>query len=482
MSRTTSAAKKHQIKESLKATRAKRAKQSCKVFEFKLSKGAFSRKTHEYFVLLFLQAKWFVNYALAQPNLFEVDSRVKVVPVKVGEQFEDRALTVLASQMKQALLDRLQANVRSLSTKKQQGEKIGKLRFRTRVGSIPLKQYENTYSFPQHNRLKLVKHKKLIKFRGMDQIPKNADFSNAHLLQRHGDYFLNVTIYVPKKQVVFKPSVLIAFDTGLGKQFTFSNGLELEYRIRITKNLKDRHRKLSRTQKGSRNRLKKRIRLAKGYAHLTNQKQDSSNKINNFLLTHFTSICFQDENLRAWQRLWGSKMMDTALGKVLSVLRERTDISVVIDRFYASTQSCSNPDCSHRQKMPLNQRVYHCPRCGLVLNRDLNAALNLLQQGCHKQGIVFNRSMYDDLLQILNLNLGWESTKAGQPTPVERRTTTTTNATGLNIKQMVLHQRHQMLNYFNSSDVPFVTASSLNESGSPVLSSVGSTPQGVRAG
>ncbi len=480
MSRTTSDAKKQQIKASLKATRARRQTQTCQVFEFKLSKRSFTQKTREHFNRLFLEAKWFVNHALAQPNLFQVDTRVKTVLVKVGDHYQDRQLTVLSSQMKQALLDRLQVNVRSLSTKKQQGEKIGKLRFRARVCSIPLKQYENTYSFPQHNRLKLAKHKKLIKIRGMDQIPKDADFANAHLLQRHGDYFLNVTTYVPKEKPVHQIPTMIAFDVGLGKQFTFSNGLELEYRIGVTQNLKDRHRNLSRTQKGSRNRQKKRIRLEKGYAHSTNQKKDSSNKINSFLFTHFTTICFQDENLRAWQRLWGSKMMDTALGKVLSVLKERTDTSVVIDRFYASTQSCSNPDCSHRQKMPLNQRVYHCPRCGLVLNRDLNAALNLLQQGCHKRDISFNRSIYDDLLRILNL--GWESTKAGQPTPVERRTNIKINATLLNIKEMVLHQRHQMLNYFNSSDVPFVTASSLDESGSPVLSSVGSTPQGVRAG
>jgi putative transposase len=476
MARVTSEAKKEQIKESLKATRAKRAEQSCKVFKFKLSKRAFNRKTREHLALVFLQAKWFVNFALAQKNLFEVDTRVISVPVKVGKQFEERALTLLSSQMKQALLDRLQANVRSLATKKKQGEKIGKLRFRTIVRAIPLKQYGNTYSFPQHNRLKLVKHKKLIKIRGMDQLPKDAEFANAQLLQRHGDYFLHVTTYVPKESPVHNAKTLIVFDVGLKKQFTFSNGLELDYRIPITQNLKDRHRDLSRTQKHSRNRYKKRIRLEKGYVHTTNRKQDTSNKITGFLIRNFQYIGFQDENLRGWQRLWGSKMMDTALGKVLSVLKERTGTSVVIDRFYASTQSCSNPDCSHRQKMPLSLRTYHCPRCGLVLNRDLNAALNLLQKSCEELGILFNRSMYDDLLRNLNLMVGWESTEAGQPTPVERRTSTKTNATRLNINQMVFHQRHQMLNYFKSSDVPFVTASSLDESGSPVLSSVGSTP------
>jgi len=66
------------------------------------------------------------------------------------------------------------------------------------------------------------------------------------------------------------------------------------------------------------------------------------------------------------------------------------------------------PDCSHRQKMPLSLRIYCCPRCGLSLNRDLNAALNLLQESCDELGIFFNRQMYDDLLTNLNVNVGWE--------------------------------------------------------------------------
>ena len=122
--------------------------------------------------------------------------------------------------------------------------------------------------------------------------------------------------------------------------------------------------------------------------------------------------------------------------------------------------------------------------------------MNLLQESFDELGIFFNRQMYDDLLAYLNLNpkakVGWESTEADQPTPVERRTSTEANAilqnekimANTNVKTLVFHQRQQMLAYFNSSDVPFVTASSLDEAGSPVLPSdaIGSTPKGVRSG
>lgn len=75
MSRITSEAKKERIKHSLKDARAKRLNQSCKFFEFKLSKRSFNRKTREHLALVFLQAKLFVNYAIAQLNIFEMDTR-----------------------------------------------------------------------------------------------------------------------------------------------------------------------------------------------------------------------------------------------------------------------------------------------------------------------------------------------------------------------------------------------------------------------
>ncbi|MBW4572752.1 MAG: transposase [Tolypothrix carrinoi HA7290-LM1] len=48
---------------------------------------------------------------------------------------------------------------------------------------------------------------------------------------------------------------------------------------------------------------------------------------------------------------------------------------VVIDRFYPSSQLCSN--CGHRQPMPLHLRTYDCPNCGISIDRDLNASLNI---------------------------------------------------------------------------------------------------------
>ncbi|MGL5192343.1 MAG: RNA-guided endonuclease InsQ/TnpB family protein [Chroococcales cyanobacterium] len=60
----------------------------------------------------------------------------------------------------------------------------------------------------------------------------------------------------------------------------------------------------------------------------------------------------------------------------LSYKAERYGSKLIIaDRFYPSSQLCSN--CNHRQKMPLNQRTFECPNCGLVIDRDWNASIIL---------------------------------------------------------------------------------------------------------
>ncbi|MFQ5977139.1 MAG: zinc ribbon domain-containing protein [Candidatus Heimdallarchaeota archaeon] len=109
------------------------------------------------------------------------------------------------------------------------------------------------------------------------------------------------------------------------------------------------------------------------------QKKDIRNQLVAYLVWNYAIICFQDELLRAWQLLYGQKMADISLGAFLRILKERSRTPVEISSSFPSTQRCS--DCGHKQKLPLTERTYHCPRCGLVMDRDWNAAINLLLEG-----------------------------------------------------------------------------------------------------
>jgi putative transposase len=325
-----------------------------------------------------------VNWVLSCPDLFAIDTTRKAVPVKVGPTFEERPLHCLSSQMKQGLVTQLHHAVSTLATLKAQGKKVGGLKYKKQVQCIPLKQTRVTYQVNiDKNRIKLQKLPPWLRVRGLSQIPPGAELANAQLLERHGDYFLHVVTYQPTPKRQDPPPQphpeAIGLDPGLAKQFVFSNGVVVEYRVPLPKRLRRLYRQFSRTQKGSRNRWKIRQQIENQFHQVTNIKRDLRNQVVAYLRRYYPVVCFQDENLRAWQRIWGRKMLDLSLGAFFRVLKERCPTPVELPRHFPSTQLCSA--CGSRQKLTRAERVYQCPRCGLVRDRDYNAALNLLQAG-----------------------------------------------------------------------------------------------------
>ena len=93
--------KNEQIKATMKATREKRKHQDCRVYQLKVDKSKLSREAQTHLWQLFLQAKWYVNAILGSDDIFSFDYKTTEVPVKVGDTFEVRSLTVLSSQMRQ---------------------------------------------------------------------------------------------------------------------------------------------------------------------------------------------------------------------------------------------------------------------------------------------------------------------------------------------------------------------------------------------
>jgi putative transposase len=96
-------------------------------------------------------------------------------------------------------------------------------------------------------------------------------------------------------------------------------------------------------------------------------------------------ICAENLNIKGLIRnhKLAKAIADASWGEILRQLSYKAIWQgkhfVQIDRFDPSSQVCSC--CGHRQKMPLNQRTYHCPNCGLVINRDANASLNIRNWG-----------------------------------------------------------------------------------------------------
>jgi len=335
---------------------------------------------------LFLEAKWFHNHLLASGDLFNADYRLSNVQVKVKDHYETRAINNLSSQMRQELLDRMKDNIKGLSLLKKNGHKVGRLQFKSTINSIPLKQYGVTWKILDKRHVRIQGVKRPVKIRGLSQIPEVAELVSALLIRKHEDLYLHATTYQPKPAPEPPPNKRpsIGIDLGVKNQITTSSGIRINYEVPITRRLRGLCRQLSRRKVRSRNWNRTRIKLEKEYDRTVNTKHDITNKITHTLTTLHGTTCIQNDNLQAWQRLWGKRMLNTALGEITSALQRKAQTLSEVNRFYPSTKTCSL--CGAKNETPLNEHVYHCLNCGLVIDRDLNAAINILREGLRLLG------------------------------------------------------------------------------------------------
>jgi len=346
----------------------------CRGYTVKLDRSHLNQDSLTRLKRLFLETKWLYNYCVGHPNVFSIDDTITAVPVKVKDHFEMRQLRNLSSHMRQSIITRTQQNIRGLARAKAKGHKVGRLKFKSYVNSIPLKQYGNTYKLINGKYLKLQKIKQKMRVNGLEQLPSKCECANATLMHQYGDYYVAITTYAPRdhRPVVLVPAQSIGIDFGVKNQLSLSNGICIRYTVPITRRIKQLCKQLSRKQYRSKNWWKTLYKLLKAYAKTTNIKRDIRNKLVHFLCTNFRIVCYQNENLGAWQRLWGSRMLSTSLGGIIRMLEIKVHTPVEVDRFFPSTKNCSR--CGHQRAMSLADRTYVCHTCGLVIDRDFNSS------------------------------------------------------------------------------------------------------------
>ncbi len=191
--------------------------------------------------------------------------KISEVPVKVKDVFEIRDLNYLSAQMKQSLIDRTIDNIRGLHELKSSGNKVGKLKFKSEVRSIPLKQYGRTYEILDNNHIRIEKIKQKIRVRGLNQIPTGSDIANGTLICKHCDYYLAITTYQTRKKEIV-PRGQIGIDFGLARQLTLTSGIGIQYSIPVTNRLRMLYRQMSKQKERSKNWNKTRIKIDKEYS------------------------------------------------------------------------------------------------------------------------------------------------------------------------------------------------------------------------
>ena len=377
------------IKTAGKATKLRHSKMSCKVFQTKVDISSLSSSTIDKLNRLFIEAKWIYNAMLSSKDVNKYDTKSKTVKVKTSrkneeETFEEREINSLSSQMKQSIRARLFSNLRSLKALKAKGFRTGKLKYKSSVKVVPLVQNNITFRiFRNSKRISIQGLKKPLKVTGLNQIPKNAEIACASLRKSGNDFFIDVTCYLQKEEK-FVPDKSIGIDFGCESQLTLSNGIKIKYNLPVSERTRKVDQKIARSIKchpksRTRNREKLYAKRQKSFDKTSNRKKDVKNKIVHILTNNYRNIAFQDESLGFWQVKHGKKSNGTALGSVISDLKHKSVNPMVVEKWYPSSQLCSG--CGGRQKLRLNDRTYICPSCGLSIDRDVNAAINLLTEG-----------------------------------------------------------------------------------------------------
>ena len=182
----------------------------------------------------------------------------------------------------------------------------------------------------------------------------------------------------------------VGLDMGISKLVTTSDNEFFEppkhYR-QSEKKLRRNQRSVSRKVKGSMSRRKSVRILQTTHEHIANQRRDNLHKIARYLVTNYDFICIENLNTQGMVKNHhlAKSIMDATWSNFFLILlskAEDADKTVVkVDPRYTS-QICS--DCGEIVKKDLSVRIHNCPHCGLSLDRDTNAAKNILARGLDK--------------------------------------------------------------------------------------------------
>lgn len=278
--------------------------------------------------------------------------------------------------------------------------------FNHRADFPKFKKKNNKQSFqvPQHgkfdiknNRLYIPKFKEGIYCKIHRKLPSGKQGTITISKNPSGRYFASVLVEINepiKEKIIPTKESTVGLDFGLKTFITTSTGEKIkspEYLKQSLIKLQKLSKKHSKKQKGSKNKEKERIKLARLHEKISNQRLDFLHKLSSKLISENQAICIEDLNLQGMSKLWGRKINDISYYTFTQMLSYKAEwnskVIIKIGRFDPSSQICSC--CGYRNhNLKLSDRSWICPNCNSKLDRDINAAINIRDFGFNQYLIV----------------------------------------------------------------------------------------------
>lgn len=152
----------------------------------------------------------------------------------------------------------------------------------------------------------------------------------------------------------------------------------------LERQLRRRQRLLSRKQRGSKNRQKARLRVSRTFQRIQNIKQDTVHKFTATVAKNHGTVCLETLDVKSMHtgenKYVRKGVQNSCMSEIHRQLKYKCNNYIEVDKYFPSSKTCSNCH-SLKADLDLGDRTYTCQSCGLTIDRDLNAALNLHQEG-----------------------------------------------------------------------------------------------------
>ena len=335
------------------------------------------------------------NAALEQRRDVYEETGVGVTYTQQSKHFgqlrrdDPNGLGLLNFSCMQHTLRKLDKAFRSFFRRVKAGETPGYPRFK---GRNRFDSFEFTHGdgcklrFDEQGRALLyVQNAGEVKIKFHRPLPDDANIKHVVVKRSIGKWYVCFQIELPNPDIVEREASEVGIDGGLRSLLALSDGRLIENPHWLRESLADlrrKQRRMARRKKGSHRRRKAAFQVAKQHERIANQRRDFWHKVTRELAETHTLIAVEDLTLSFMTRNHHVALSahDAGLGLFRQLLESKAEEAgsqvVAVPPQYTS-QRCSG--CGEIVAKDLSVRTHHCPHCNLVLDRDVNAAVNILQ-------------------------------------------------------------------------------------------------------